>query len=93
MTRREEILELLKQKPWTPKELADHFGATVPEIIEDLGHVRRSTQPPYIFKHQPPMCRSCGFLFKERAKLKTPSRCPRCKGESIAEGRYFVRQD
>ncbi len=93
MTRREEIEGLLKQRPWTPKELADHFGVTIPEIIEDLGHVKRGAQASMLFKYQPPVCNSCGFLFKERIKLKTPTKCPRCRKEDISEARYFIRQD
>ena len=93
MTRREEIEELLRQRPWNPKDLADYFGAPMKEIIEDLEHVRRSTQPPLMFKFQPPKCRDCGFLFKERSKMKTPSKCPKCMSESINQGRYFVRQE
>ncbi|MBN2111761.1 transcriptional regulator [Candidatus Woesearchaeota archaeon] len=92
MTRREEIAELLKQRPWTPKELVEYFGCTMAEIIEDLEHVRRSTQPPLMFRFKPPMCRNCGFLFKERSKMKPPSKCPRCRGEGIEEARYMIRQ-
>jgi predicted Zn-ribbon and HTH transcriptional regulator len=93
MTRREDIEELLKQRHWTPKELAEHFGAELGEILEDLEHVRRSTQAPLLFKFLPPRCRSCGFLFKERSRMKAPSKCPNCRGEDIEEGKYFIRQD
>ncbi len=92
MTRREEMEQLLKQRPWTPKELAEHFEADTKEIVEDLAHVKRSTQPPFKFKFQPSRCRNCGFLFAERSKVKTPSKCPRCKGEAIDEARFFIRQ-
>ena len=93
MTIREEIAELLKQRPWTPKELAQHFGLEINEIIENLEHIRRSTQLPYVFKFKPPMCKICGFLFKERAKMKPPSKCPRCRHESIEEALYMIRQN
>jgi predicted Zn-ribbon and HTH transcriptional regulator len=93
MTRREEMEQLLKERPWTPKELADHFGADINEIVEDLAHVKRSVRPPLKFKFQPSRCRSCGFMFEERSKLKTPSKCPRCKGESIDDARFFIRQE
>ena len=92
MTRRQEIKELLMQRPWTPKALAEYLGAPMDEIIEDLEHVRRSVQPPLALGFQPPTCRDCGFLFKERSKMKTPSKCPKCRSESISEGKYFIRQ-
>ena len=91
MTRREEIEELLRQRPWTPKELADYFEAPMAEIIEDLEHVRRSVQRPHVFKHFPSKCRDCGFLFKERSRMKAPSKCPNCRSESIEEAKYFIR--
>lgn len=92
MTRREEIKQLLRQRPHTPKELAELFESDIKEIIEDLAHVKRSVQQPFKFKFQPSRCRNCGFLFEERSKLKTPSKCPRCKGEAIDEARFFIRQ-
>ena len=93
MTRREEIEELLRQKPWTPNELAEHLGAPLNEIVEDLEHVRRNVQKPHVFKHQPPKCHDCGFIFEEIAKMKKPSKCPKCHSDSIDDGRYFVRQE
>ena len=92
MTRREDIERLLKERPWTPKELAEYFGAPMNEIIDDLEHVRRSTQLPAVFRFHPPACRDCGFMFKERSKMKAPSKCPKCRSESIEEGRYFIKQ-
>jgi len=93
MTRRQEITEVLKQRHWAPKELAEHFDAPLMEIIEDLEHIKNSTQSPYIFKHIPSKCTKCGFLFKGRSRINTPSKCPSCHSESIEEGKYFIRQN
>ncbi len=92
MTRRKEISMLLRQRAWTPKELASHFFAEMSEIIADLEHVRRSTQLPLRFRFSPPFCRQCGFVFKERLKLKAPTKCPKCRSEGIEEGRYSISQ-
>lgn len=92
MTVRKEMSELLKQRPWTPKDLADYFDLEINEIIANLEHVRRSTQLPLSFKFKPPVCMHCGFVFKERAKMKPPSKCPNCRGESIEEARYMIKE-
>ena len=92
-TRREEIERLLKERPFTPKQLADLFGAEIDEIVEDLGHVKLSVKHPFRFKFHPSQCRGCGFLFKDRPKLKTPSKCPECRSESIAEATFFIERE
>ena len=91
MTRTEEIDKLLRQKPWTPEELCDHFGAPMLEIMAELGHVKRKVQSPHVFKRIPPKCQKCGFLFKEQSGVKPISKCPICNSEDIEEGKYFIR--
>lgn len=38
MTRRQQIMEILKQKETTIKQLADHFEVTRSEVENDLAH-------------------------------------------------------
>lgn len=92
MTRREEIAELLKGQPMTVKQLAEYFGTTFLEIVEDLEHVKQSVKPPFKFSFEPAQCRTCGFLFKGREKLRRPSRCPKCKAEDITEARFVIEK-
>lgn len=33
---------------------------------------------------------SCGFTFRKRERLSTPSRCPVCRSEEITETRYGI---
>ncbi len=35
-------------------------------------------------------CLSCGFEFRKRERLKTPSRCPICSSEEITEMRFGI---
>jgi hypothetical protein len=35
-------------------------------------------------------CQSCGFTFRDRSRLETPSRCPRCKRERIDEPLFRI---
>lgn len=92
LTRREQIEALLRENPWTPRQLAEHFGADINEIFEDLNHVKLSVRHPFAFRLVPHKCRDCGFVFKDRQKLKTPSKCPRCRGESIVEASFYIEE-
>lgn len=82
MTRREQIIELLKKEERTVKSLANIFATTPAEILEDLKHIEISIKPLKL-KYQPAFCKKCGFVFKERDKIKKPSKCPRCRAEWI----------
>ena len=89
-TRRELIIEFLKSEEWTARELQLHFGCTSKEIIGDLTHVKKSVMPKHRLLRNHAVCRDCGFEFKERAKLKTPSKCPKCRSEAIVEPTFRI---
>ena len=80
--RREQIYDLLKKKEWTAQELANYFQIELKWILDDLNHLAKSIKPKKV-KIKPAYCKSCGFVFKERSRLKSPSKCPRCKKEWI----------
>jgi len=52
------------------------------EILEDLKHIKYSIKPKKL-KMKPAQCKKCAFIFKERSRVKKPSKCPSCKGEWI----------
>lgn len=81
-TRREQIYDLLKEREWTAQELANHFKIELSEIIDDLEHLKKSIKPRKIVV-KPAYCKYCGFLFKERSRIKAPSKCPKCRKEWI----------
>ena len=91
MTRREDIEQVLKKKSMTVKELAQHFGVAFDEIVQDLQHIKHSVRPPFKFSFLPAQCRECGFLFKDREKLRRPSKCPTCTSPSIDEARFVIK--
>lgn len=82
MTRREEITEILSKRAESAHQLANYYKVTLKEILEDLEHIRKSVKPRRL-KQIPARCKHCGFIFKERSKIKKPSRCPRCRNERI----------
>jgi predicted Zn-ribbon and HTH transcriptional regulator len=67
------------------RELAHALGMPERQIEDHLAHVARSLKrdPGRTFRHEPASCRACGFQFRDRTRLTRPSRCPRCRSESI----------
>jgi hypothetical protein len=86
MTRREEIEELLKQEEFSAQELANRYKTILADVLEDLAHIQRHHR----LKIRPAFCKACGFVFKERAKVKTPSKCPRCRKEWIEPCKFRI---
>jgi hypothetical protein len=78
-TRREEIFMVLKKERRTAQELANYYKVELWEIIEDLKHLAKSVRPSFELRMFPACCKKCRFIFKERSKIKSPSKCPRCK--------------
>ena len=83
MTRRTEIIEMLKKEALSAQEICTIYRVILSEIEEDLEHIAKSVRPEFELRMYPAVCRSCGFVFKERSKIKRPSKCPKCKSESI----------
>ena len=85
MTRREDIMELLKTTDATIKELALRFETTSSVISNDLEHIfkslKRSESQLLI---RPAQCMKCNFVFSNaRKRLSDPSKCPKCHSERI----------
>ena len=89
MTRREEIIEILGKEEKSAQEFANHFKVELFEILEDLNHIRHSVRPKKL-AIMPAQCKKCGFKFKERSKVKKPSKCPICKSEWILAARFRI---
>ena len=81
MTRREEIISILEKEKKSAQDLANYYKVELFEIIGDLEHIKKTVKNR--FKIFPAQCKMCGFIFKERSRLKRPSRCPRCRHERI----------
>ena len=90
LTRRREIVAMLREREWTLDELARNFVVSKKVIINDLEHIARSVPRPTRLQIHPPTCESCGFRFKDRAKFNDPSRCPRCKNEHLRAQRFQI---
>ena len=92
-TLRQMIKELLQEEALSSLELSQRLSLPEKEVLDHLSHLARAPGPGYRFQMTPPVCKHCGFAFKKRERLTTPSRCPICQHESIRRPRFaLVRQ-
>jgi hypothetical protein len=89
-TRRQEIRALLCDREWTLDELAARYLLPKRVIVNDLEHIARSVAPRQRITIVAPVCETCGFRFKDRARFSDPSRCPRCKNEHLKPQRLRI---
>lgn len=82
MTRRNQIIEILEEEEKSAQQLANEFKEEMIVILDDLKHIRYSVRPRKLAM-KPAQCKKCGFIFKERSKVKKPSRCPSCRSEWV----------
>src|SRR5262245_15296372 len=87
-TRRQSVAEILRSGPVTVLNLGRRIGAPVKSILEDLEHIRKSSKGKHRLIIRQPECNACGFGFRNRSRLNTPSRCPRCESEQIREPEF-----
>ncbi|ABL78169.1 hypothetical protein [Thermofilum pendens] len=64
------------------------------EVLENINHVaktiRRKSNGKMLLMMKPPMCASCGYVFRELEKARLPSRCPVCKSERIRPPSFML---
>lgn len=89
-TRRQAIHRLLREGPLTVLDLSRRAHAPVKSVLVDLEHVIRGLKGGERVVVRPAECLSCGFCFKERTRVATPSRCPQCRGESIQDPEFSI---
>lgn len=91
LTLRQAIRELLLEQPLSALELSRRLSLPEKEVVEHLAHLARAPGPGLEFVMEPPVCKLCGFTFGKRERLTTPSRCPRCRGQSMSRPRFHLR--
>jgi len=80
-TLRQQIAITLEDAEYSIHDLAELYGLRRQEILGHLDHVQRSVKKR--FKVRPAQCSGCDFVFENRTRLSTPSRCPQCKKERV----------
>lgn len=89
-TRRQDIARILRTGPHTVDDLARKVGAPAKSVLVDLEHVRRGLKAGDEWVALDAECLSCGFVFRGRERLETPSRCPECRSEDIEHPRFEI---
>lgn len=95
LTARQKIIEALKGGMLTAKDISRQVGIKEKEALEHLPHVEKTVSSPGAhgglrFVVEQSKCLECGFAFKKRDRLKTPSRCPVCRSEEITETKFGI---
>ncbi|WP_456370264.1 ArsR family transcriptional regulator [Geoglobus sp.] len=88
---RERIIDMLMEREMSVSEIVSELGLdpsmrkSVFRIIESANRiVKKKGMRVYV---QPPVCISCGFVFRN----VNPSRCPECRSERISEARFIIK--
>jgi len=89
LTLRKKIAEALKGEFLDLREISKLFRIKEREALDHLEHIARSLHPGRLTV-EPASCHQCGFSFKKRVRLNTPSRCPVCKSEHISPPRFKI---
>jgi transcriptional regulator len=91
-TPRQRIVELLTGTRLSSYQLAQMLALHERQIEEHLTHVVKtiSHDKTRQFILDPARCQDCDFVFRDRRRLTSPSRCPHCRSEAIAAPRYGI---
>jgi transcriptional regulator len=89
-TIRQAIKDLLLEQSFSALEISQRLSLPEKEVLEHLPHLARASGPGQRFHIHPAVCKACGFVFKKRERLTKPSRCPRCRGQSISRPRFQI---
>jgi transcriptional regulator len=92
-TTRQQMIALLSLHEHSARELSVALRIREKEVYDHLAHVRRSVvSQKKRLRIQPAQCLECRYVFRDRGRLTTPGKCPRCKGEHIQDPKYRVLQ-
>ena len=89
-TRREMMIKLLSKRKYTARALARFFDEDYRIIVDDIFHISKSILPKRRLIREHAVCNKCGFIFKDRTKQSTPSKCPKCRAESITNPTFHI---
>jgi predicted Zn-ribbon and HTH transcriptional regulator len=91
-TSRQRIKDLLFVTPLSARRIAEIVGMSERQVEDHLSHIVKSVAQDRTLKFvlDPPACKDCEFVFRNRERLTRPSRCPQCRSEAITEPRYSI---
>ncbi len=82
-TRRQEIIQRLRDREWVFDDLRRELAVTVSTLEEDLTHIDRSVRAHHErLRVRSAVCADCGFQLSSTA-LHPPGRCPKCRSGNL----------
>lgn len=93
MTVRQLIMAEIEKGPMTARDLSKAIRISEKEAIAHMDHVAKSLHRPKRLIIEPPVCNKCGFVFKDRRRFSSPSRCPECRHEGIQPPAFRIVSD
>ena len=82
---------LARGEPMTLAELSRELGVSEKALPDALNKLARSAgRAGAPLRQTPASCLECGFEFRDRERVTSPSRCPRCRSERIAPARFWL---
>ena len=91
LTIRQRMIRLLEQETMTARELSKALRISEKEVVAHLDHAAKSVQPPKRLIIEASTCQQCGFVFRNRRRFSSPSRCPECRHEGITRPEFSIR--
>lgn len=90
-TIRQQMIDLLREREMSARELSQAIGIREKEVYEHLPHIARSlsAQRKRLIV-LPFRCLGCGYVFQERKRFTRPSRCPHCKKAHLEWPVYHI---
>ena len=90
MTLRQRIMAELEGNCMTARDLSKAIRISEKEVIAHMEHVAKSLKPPRRLHIEPSVCNRCGYVFSDRRKFSSPSRCPSCRHEGISPPSFRI---
>jgi len=91
-TPRQRIIDVITGARLSSHQLAQMLGIRERQVEEHLIHVVKTIahDKKRRFILDPARCQDCDFVFRDRRRLTSPSRCPHCRSEAIKAPRYGI---
>lgn len=90
-TLRQRMMQLLEIQAMEVRDLSQALGVSEKDVYAHLLHIRRSASAQGKRLDMTPCeCLSCGYIFRDRTRVKKPGRCPECKESHILGARFRV---
>ena len=88
---RDVIREALAGRPLSARDISQRAGVSEKDVAEHLEHLQRSLRAKggrLVIK--PAECLACGYVFRDRSRLKDPATCPKCQASHLAASTYRI---